>query len=267
MVRDRGGRLCHGDNLEVMRGMDAETADLIYADPPFGTGKDWGAYVDKRTGDEYLAWIEPRLIEMRRVLAPTGSIYLHCDPTMSHYLKVLMDEVFSRANFRNEIIWHYRRWTGKAKRFQRLHDCLLFYVRSANHLFNVLYDPYTDKSIERRRHHHTRTKDRKVEYVTSVNPQGVRAGDVWHFPFINPAAKERVGYPTQKPLALLNRIVEASSNPGDVVLDPFCGSGTALVAAQSLERQWVGIDSNHDACKIAAGRLSTMFETVAVQAA
>ena len=106
-----------------------------------------------------------------------------------------------------------------------------------------------------------------MEYVTTVNPQGVRAGDVWHFPFINPAAKERVGYPTQKPLALLNRIVEASSNPEGVVLDPFCGSGTACVAAQCLGRRWIGIDSNHDACEIAAGRLSTMFETVAVQAA
>ena len=127
--------------------------------------------------------------------------------------------------------------------------------RSANHLFNVLYDAYTNKSIERRLHHHTRTRNRKVEYVTSVNPQGVRAGDVWHFPFINPAAKERVGYPTQKPLALLTRIarsIEQSRRRGD---GPVAVAGVRASGGGAVFRaQWLGIDSNHEVLYDCHGR-------------
>ena len=178
---------------------------------------------------------------MRRVLKPTGSVYLHCDPTASHYLKLLMDAVFGTANFRNEIIWHYRRWTGKAKRFERLHDCLLFYTLADDYLFNVLYDPYTKKSLKRKQNYHTRIKDGEV-YVTSIDERGVRAGDVWQILLLDSQSKERTGYPTQKPLALLDRIIQASSNSGDVVLDPFCGCATACVAADNLQREWIGID-------------------------
>ena len=195
-----------------------------------------------------------RLLEMRRVLAPTGSIYLHCDPTASHYLKLLMDAVFGIANFRNEIIWHYRRWTGKAKRFQRLHDCLLFYTLSDDHLFNVLYDPYTEKSLKRKQNYHTRIKDGEV-YVTSIDERGVRAGDVWQILLLNSQSKERTGYPTQKPLALLERIIQASSNPGNVVLDPFCGCATACVAADNLQREWIGIDISPKAVELVHIRL------------
>ena len=249
--------LHHGDNLTIMQGMEACSVDLIYADPPFGTGKDWGAFVDKRTGDEYLAWIEPRLIETRRLLTPTGSIYLHCDPTMSHYLKVLMDSVFGRANFRNEIVWAYQRWTGATKHFQRMHDILLMYARSGKARFNQLFEPHSEKGRHRHKGRNRVTKvaaDGSLQQ-TYVASQGVKAmRDVWELSYLNANAHERNGYPAQKPLALLQRIIEASSNPGDVVLDPFCGSGTALVAAQRAGRQWIGIDANSDAIRIAGER-------------
>ena len=120
----------------------------------------------------YLIMMAVRLLEMKRILRDTGSIYLHCDPTASHYLKLLMDAVFGMGRFRNEIVWHYRRWTGKAKRFQRLHDLILFYSKTNDHRFNILYEPYTPKSFERKQHYHTRIKDGYV-YVTSVDERGV----------------------------------------------------------------------------------------------
>ena len=189
----------------------------------------------------YLIFMAVRLMEMHRVLKETGSIYLHCDPTASHYLKLLMDSLFGSGCLRNEIVWHYRRWTGKSKRFQRLHDALLFYSKGADCTFNPLYDPYTDKSFKRKQNFHTRIKGDDI-YVTTINKRGVRAGDVWQIPVLNSQAHERTGYPTQKPVALLDRIIRASSNPGDMVLDPFCGCATALVAADRLQRAWAGID-------------------------
>ena len=286
-----------GDNLDILRGLNSETVDLIYLDPPFNSNKNYSAPIGSKAAGaafkdswalddldtawlgliadrhpamyrvieaagaahsdgmkSYLCMMGVRLLEMRRVLSPTGSIYLHCDPTASHYLKLLMDAVFGIANFRNEIIWHYRRWTGKAKRFQRLHDCLLFYTLSDDHLFNVLYDPYTEKSLKRKQNYHTRIKDGEV-YVTSIDERGVRAGDVWQILLLNSQSKERTGYPTQKPLALLERIIQASSNPGDVVLDPFCGCATACVAADNLQREWIGIDISPKAVELIHMRL------------
>ena len=205
----------------------------------------------------YLSYMAQRLLVMHRILKPTGSLYLHCDPTASHYIKPLLDAIFGHTNFQNEIIWHYRRWTGKANRFQQLHDTILFYGKDARHLnFNVQYDPYTDKSLKRKKNYHTRIKDGDV-YVTSVDERGVRAGDVWQIPVLNSQSKERMGYATQKPLALMERIIRASSNPGDVVLDPFCGCATTLEAAHALGRQWIGIDiAIHAIKRVARIRLS-----------
>ena len=203
----------------------------------------------------YLIMMAVRLLEMRRILKPTGSVYLHCDPTASHYLKLLMDGIFGLANFQNEIIWHYRRWTGKAKRFQRLHDVILFYSATDGHKFDPLYDDYTEESLKRKQNFHTRIKDGEA-YVTSIDKRGVRAGDVWLIPVLNPNAKERTGYPTQKPLALLERIVRASSNPDDLILDPFCGCATALVAADRLSRRWAGIDLSPLAIKLVNERIA-----------
>ncbi len=193
----------------------------------------------------YLLNMALRLIELQRILKPTGSVYLHCDPTASHYLKIVMDAIFGEENFKNEIIWHYRRWTGRAKKFQQLHDVILFYTKSNEYTFNVLYTEYTDGSKERKEQgvlH--RFKDGEAHFVSykSLNKKGVRENDVWHIPFIAPSARERLGYPTQKPIALLKRILTASSNEGDVVLDPFCGCGTTSEAAEILKRHWIGID-------------------------
>ncbi|MCY3973023.1 MAG: DNA methyltransferase [Candidatus Dadabacteria bacterium] len=287
-----------GDNLPIMRGMDSESVDLIYLDPPFNKKKDFIAPIgSKAEGAEFKDWwtmddvkdeeigeigeayppisdlintagdisgeshrsylivMAIRLIEMKRLLKPTGSIYLHCDPTMSHWLKLLMDAVFGDKNFRNEIVWHYRRWTGGAKKFQQLHDVILFYSRQNNYLFNVLYTPYTEKSLKRKQNYHTRIKGDDV-YVTSTDKRGVRENDVWQIPVLNSQSKERTGYPTQKPLALLERIIKASSNKDNIVLDPFCGCATTLIAAQTLERKWIGIDQSVKAVELVRQRMA-----------
>ena len=247
-----------GDNLAIMQGMAAGSVDLIYADPPFGTGKDWGAFVDKRTGDEYLAWIKPRLNEMKRLLALTGSIYLHCDPTMSHYLKVLMDAVFGRVQFRNELVWCYRKWGASTRQFARNHDVILMYTKSQKSTFNVQYVPVSDETIKRwkgRKQQSVFVDGKRTATAASTDEESRSAcPDWWDISIIGPNSRERTGYPTQKPLSLLERIISASSNPGDVVLDPFCGSGTTLVAAQRAGRQWIGIDQSAEAIRIARER-------------
>lgn len=199
----------------------------------------------------YLAMMAARLIELHRVLKPSGSLYLHCDPTASHYLKLLLDGVFGGGAFQNEIVWSYRRWPTKAKRFQRMHDVILFYAKNdGSQTFNVLLEPPTESSMKR-----WKGKTQKVTFddkgkrnptmEVKEDSAGVAMNAVWQIPIIAPVAKERLGYPTQKPLALLERIIQASSNEGDVVLDPFCGCGTAIDAAQKLNRQWIGIDVTH----------------------
>ena len=288
-----------GDNIDIMRGMNSASVDLIYLDPPFNSRADYAApigsmaagaaFKDTWTLTEldvewinlieakhpalhrvllaamtasdksYLAYMAARLLEMRRLLKPTGSIYLHCDPTMSHYLKLVMDAIFGRRQFRNEIIWHYRRWTGKARRFQRLHDVVLFYSKSDDYAFTKLYTDYTTGSRERKEqgvlHRFKRGEERHLVSVGEVDKKGVAENDVWHIPFIAPSSKERTGYPTQKPLALLRRVIEASSRAGDTVLDPFCGCATACIAAEQLQREWVGVDISPKAAELVQMRM------------
>lgn len=207
----------------------------------------------------FLCFMAVRLIAMRRLLKPTGSIYLHCDPTASHYLKELMDAVFGRKNFRNEIVWHYRRWTGKAKRFQSLHDLILFYTKTDTYTWNQLYTEYTSGSVDRKKQgvlHRFKSGHQPVLVSEgSINEKGVSENDVWQIPFVAPSAKERTGYPTQKPLKLYGRIIEASSNDGDIVLDPFAGCATTLVAAEKLGRQWIGIDLWNKSSEVVVDRL------------
>ena len=216
----------------------------------------------------YLSMMAPRLIELRRVLKPTGSIYLHCDPTASHYLKMLMDAVFGAEMFRNEIIWSYKRYTAQAARFQRLHDVLLFYGRGDSVLFNDLREEYGAKSGKADSHYKQdsdgrwfRWQKRKDQepYKIYLSEAGRRLGDVWEIPTINASAKERLGYPTQKPEALLERVILASSNEGDVVLDPFCGCGTTVAAAQKLRRRWIGIDITHLAVNLIRHRMRDAY--------
>ena len=234
---------------EIEENLPKEIADLIRALRSFLGENDMMAY---------LVMMAIRLNELHRILKPTGSIYLHCDPTASHYLKLVMDAVFGVKNIKNEMIWHYRRWTGKAKRFQNLHDIIFFYTKQSTYNFNALYTPYTSKSLYRKQWYHTRIKGSEV-YKTRIDEKGVRMGDVWNIPVINSQAKERLGYPTQKPEALLERIIKASSNEGDIVLDPFCGCGTTVTVAEKLKRKWIGIDITHLAVTLMKHRLENSF--------
>ena len=206
----------------------------------------------------YLIFMAVRLLEMRRVLKETGSIYLHCDPTASHYLKLLMDGVFGRANFKNEIIWSYRRWPSKSRNYQTMHDVILFYAVGGDaHTFHVGYESPSDSYVKRFKGKtqvlDPETGTRKI--VVDKPTKGLPRRDVWEVSIIAGSSKERLGYPTQKPLALLDRIIRASSNEGDMILDPFCGCATALVAADRLQRRWAGIDLSPLAVKLVNDRI------------
>jgi len=242
----------------------------------------------------YLTMMAIRLVELHRVLKNTGSIYLHCDPTASHYLKILMDQIFEIRNFRNEIIWKRTPFAGsskiRAQQFPRVHDSLLFYSKSQESKFYCPTFEYKEAYLRRFRDSDERGKYQKVLLKTYsratlkrlrsenriVEPKTRGAGlryklyiedlkgrqveDTWiDINMINSMAIERLGYPTQKPVALLERIVQASSNEGDVVLDPFCGCGTAIVAAEKLNRKWIGIDITHLAIALIKKRMSDHF--------
>ena len=211
----------------------------------------------------YLTYMGERLIEMERLLAPRGSIYLHCDPTASHYLKAMMDAIFGYRSFRNEVIWSYRRWSIRGfQGFQRMHDTILYYMKNpAGAVFNVDYEPASESYLRRFGGGSNRKDPDNPTRVIPVDEptRGMPRRDVWSdIGIIAGNARERVGYPTQKPLALLERIIRASSNPGDLVLDPFCGCGTAVVAAHNLGRRWVGIDISATAMDVIQRRLKPM---------
>ena len=209
----------------------------------------------------YVTYMTQRIIEMHRVLKNTGSLYLHVDPTASHYLKIVLDSIFGKQNFRNEIVWHYYNGATTSNRFYgRKHDVILFYAKKISTSFQcVIREPHEKtsgwvKQIQKNKFN--------VSYG-KPHPEGKRVHDVWRIPSVNNMSKERVGYPTQKPLALLERIIKASSNEGDIVLDPFCGCATTCVKAQQLNRKWIGIDIEKKAVDILVERLSDdagMFE-------
>ena len=207
----------------------------------------------------FLCFMAVRLLEMRRVLKSTGSIYLHCDPTASHYLKELMDAVFGKRNFRNEIAWCYRGAGYPRMDFGRRHDLLLRYSKTKTYHFNVdaVREEYAE-ATKARFSHHIGNKRKTGDYgLQTLNPKGKHPDDWWQIQPIAPSAKERVGYPTQKPLPLYERIIRASSNPGDMVLDPFAGCATTCVAAERQGRQWVGIDIWDKARAVVLERLKT----------
>ena len=233
----------------------------------------------------YLTYMAQRIVEMHRILKETGSLYLHCDPTASHYLKSLLDAVFGKNNFRNEITWYYRRWSAESNRFQRMHDVVLFYGKSNETTFNRLsIEPTKGQKTKHQRGYDRNSvlidgkrqpqlivyEQRKVDDAVKagklklkdfartvlVEKAGTTMPDVWEMPIINSQSKERTGYPTQKPLALLKRIVLASSNEGDIIMDPFCGCATTCVAAQQLGRKWIGIDIEKQAVRVLVQRLS-----------
>ncbi len=211
----------------------------------------------------YLAMMAPRLVELKRVLKPTGSIYLHCDPTASHYLKMLMDAVFGAENFLNEIIWHYRKWPAGKYTFQKNHDVLLFYScsDSRERTFNQLFmgrAPSTLKRFGTAKIVSAYDEDgRRIPSRTEPkDSEGVRQDDVWDIGRVPPIKQL---FPTQKPESLIERLIRGSSNEGDVVLDPFCGCGTTIMVAQRLKRKWIGIDITHLAITLIKHRLHDAF--------
>ena len=190
----------------------------------------------------YLIMMGVRMIEMERILRPTGSIYLHCDPTAGAYLKTLMDAVFGRKRFRNEVVWSYRRWPARHPNFQRMHHTVLRYAGEGA-TWNQQYEPLaasTRKTFGTKRQVADFSSGHRKPSTTAQESPGAPMRDVWSIGVIAPVAKERCGYPTQKPLSLLERIITASSNEGDYVFDPFCGCATTLVAAERLSRKGGG---------------------------
>ena len=268
--------------------------------------------IDRNQMMAYLVMMAARLVELDRVLKPTGSLYLHCDPTASHYLKILLDAIFEARNFKNELIWKRTSAHSDARRYGSVHDVILYYSRSEEYIWNEVHTEYDDEYLKRFRH---QDADGRRWTDGDLTAKGLSGGgytytykgvnSLWRVPFesmrrldeenrlhftsaggirikryldelpgipvqdvitdispINSQAKERLGYPTQKPEALLERIIRASSNEGDVVLDPFCGCGTSIAAAHKLKRRWIGIDITHLSIALQKYRLQDMFELV-----
>lgn len=244
----------------------------------------------------YLVMMAVRLVELHRVLKVTGSLYLHCDPTASHYLKMILDMIFGAKSFRNEIVWKRMNPSGfKGKTsLGKGHDVILYFSKSNDFLYNPIYVPYSEKYVQERFNKIDETgrrykdaflgtattketierlkAEKKIYYTHSGGMRikvyideapGIPLDDVWtDISPVNSQAQERLGYPTQKPVALLERIIQASSNPGDIILDPFCGCGTAVHAAQKLDRQWIGIDITHLAIALIEKRLKDAFPDI-----
>jgi site-specific DNA-methyltransferase (adenine-specific) len=253
-----------GDNMRLMFALPDACADLIYADPPFYTGRQRErgplkhGFGDRWPGGigAYLAFLEPRFREMHRLLKPTGTIYVHLDWHAVHYVKVLLDGIFGYDQFLNEIVWSYRTGGLSSRWFARKHDTILAYARCrGRHTFHVLRDGRfrTDgMNHDEAGRPYKSTRNGRLYF----HPDGPAMTDVWDIPFLSTVSRERTGYPSQKPLALLERIIRASSNPGDLVADFFCGSGTTLVAAKRLGRRYFGCDSSAAAAATARQRLA-----------
>ena len=287
-----------GDNLPIMRRMNSESVDLIYLDPPFNSKTDYAAPIgSEAAGAEfkdtwtlrdidiewldlisakypalyrviqaamtnsdksYMIYMAPRLIEMYRILKETGSIYLHCDPTMSHYLKLMMDAIFGRNNFRNEIVWCYSRPSApKQRQLSRVHNTIFWYSKGKIWVFNPdsIRQPYAESSKER--DGFSANKSKVADGTVQLDSRGKFPESWIYIPPLKGNSKEYVGYPTQKPLKLLERIIKASSNLGDIVFDPFCGCATTLVAAEAMNypRQWIGIDISPKAGELVVKRI------------
>jgi site-specific DNA-methyltransferase (adenine-specific) len=270
-----------GDCLHILGDFDAESIDLIYLDPPFFTQKTHSLRTRDREREfsfqdlwsshsEYARFIYERLEQMKRVLSPTGSIFFHCDRSASHIVRSLLDDVFGPDMFRSEIIWYYRRWSNARKGLLPAHQNIYYYTKSTEYTFNTIYKDYSastnvDQILQRRKRDASGKSVYETDEEGCIVPNGGKKGvplrDVWDVPYLNPKAKERTGYPTQKPLLLLERIIQIASKEGHVVLDPFCGSGTTLVAAISLNRRAIGIDISDDALEITRKRLERPVRT------
>ena len=288
-------RMIYGDNILAMQALlvgDSNTPsmrgkiDLIYIDPPFDSKADYRTKVHLPSGDieqkptvieqfaysdtwkngtaSYLQMLIPRLILMRELLSEQGSIYVHIDWHVGHYVKVILDDIFGKENFRNEIVWAYRRWTAGDKTYQKMHDTLFWYSKTSNYHFKIPYEPYgdwikkdyqyIDETTGKRWRWHTVKGERYKVFLEDEN-KGVKCNDVWQINYIVSTANERVGYGTQKPEALLKRIIEAHTTENSIVTDFFAGSGTTGAVAEKLGRKWIMSDLGKPACMIIRKRL------------
>lgn len=273
--------LLNGDCLVEIKKIPDNSVDLIYLDPPFFTQR---KHIQKNKNNtieysfedkwndiqEYIEFIKIRLIEFKRVLSSTGSIFLHCDKKASHYLRVILDEIFGMDCFQSEIIWSYKRWSNSKTGLLNNHQNIYFYSKNKKFKFNPKFVEYSaTTNVDQILQDRARNSDNKTTYkldesgniILGKAKKGVPLSDVWEIPYLNPKAKERTGYPTQKPILLLEQIIELVTDKGDVVLDPFCGSGTTLVAAKLLNRKYIGIDISKDAIHLTNERLENPVKT------
>lgn len=296
VARGGAGSLHLGDNRAALAALAPELSGrvtLAYMDPPFLTNRAFEA-LDAPVGEdgkrraphagplnerpkkfafddrwssrgEYLEALAQRLVLVRALLAPHGSVVVHVDPKTSHYVKVLCDELFGEDAFASEIVWRYRRWPSKTPNFQRVHDVLLRYRKdpTVKPRWNQLYEPLAASTLAtwgtKKQRAVFEDDGRRSRSTSTAEPtKGAPMGDVWEIGVIAPVSKERTGYPSQKPEALLERLVSALSDPGDVVLDPYAGSGTTLAVAARLGRVFVGCDASDVAFKIARERLEAL---------
>ncbi|MCZ2151416.1 MAG: hypothetical protein LC126_27030 [Bryobacterales bacterium] len=270
-----------GDCLDVLTGISSELVDLIYVDPPFLTqkvhrlgtrdGKKTYSFKDLWSSSEnYGDFLLTRLGECHRCLKNTGSLFFHCDDNSGHIARLVLDDIFGGENFQSEIIWTYKRWSNSRRGLLPSHQTILFYAKTDSFKFNPVVTGYSqstniDQILQRRirdeRGKAVYARTETGEPISNGGKKGVPLGDVWEIPYLNPKARERVGYPTQKPVLLLERMIKLCTDPGDVVLDPFCGSGTTIVAAGLLGRAAIGIDNSEEALALARTRLETCAKT------
>jgi site-specific DNA-methyltransferase (adenine-specific) len=274
-------KIYKGNCVKRLTRLDSNSVDLIYFDPPFFTQKKHSLVTRDESKkyefsdsweslDDYLNLIESCLIECKRVLKNSGSVFLHCDKVASHYIRVTLDKIFGIKNFRSEIIWSYKRWSNSKKGLLNSHQNIYFYSKSKDFKFNQFYTDYAPTTnIDQILQDREKTSNGKSVYKTDKNgkvvlgkeKKGVPLSDIWEIPYLNPKAKERVGYPTQKPVLLLKQIIKIVTNEGDLVVDPFCGSGTTCVASKSMGRNFIGIDASKDAVELSNRRLKEMIIT------
>lgn len=271
-------KIIQGDCIERLKEIKDNVVDLVYFDPPFFTQRKHVLKNKENTKtfefddkydsiEDYLTLIENALIQTKRILKYSGSVFLHCDRTASHNIRIVLDKVFGRENFQSEIIWAYKRWSNTKKGLLNSHQVIFFYSKTSEFKFNTVYTEYSattnlDQILQERE----RDKNGKAIYKRDKNgnivlgreKKGVPLSDVWEIPYLNPKAKERTGYPTQKPVLLLNQILNIATVAGDLVVDPFCGSGTTCVSAKHLNRNFIGIDISQDAVDLSNSRIKEM---------
>jgi len=270
-----------GDCLEQMRSIEQSSIDLIYLDPPFFTERKHTLKNRDRTKEfsfddswgsdkGYASFLKERIELMHGLLKDSGSIFVHCDKSGEHIVRAILDQVFGERNFQSEIIWSYKRWSNSKKGLLPSHQNIYFYSKSKDFKFNKIFTDYSettniDQILQRRtRDEHNKSiydVDSSGNAKTGDEKKGVPLSDVWDIPYLNPKAKERVGYPTQKPLLLLDQIIKLVTNEEDLVLDPFCGSGTTCVSAKLLSRNYIGIDESADAVELAKSRIENPIKT------